>query len=158
MRHHCLLIFILWCIVQKYWPIDHCLIFHGLRKHSRDLGQIQIVNRDGRVTCNDTWPIFLHNTPKYEYFCTKLKIEYFCTKKKLGRIAQHGLSKNIHLWAQGTLEPRKANELGSPGRTSSSGAQGEHKLMFTAWQPRKDWATKYTKKLSLSNSFRGDLT
>ena len=31
-----------------------CLIFHGLRKHSRDIGQIQIVNRDGRVTCNDT--------------------------------------------------------------------------------------------------------
>ena len=63
----------------------------------------------------------------------------FLHEKKLSRVAQHGLSKNIHLWAQegqATREPREDKQLGT---------QGEHKLMFTAWQPRKDWANKYTK-------------
>ena len=33
------------------------------RKLIRGIGQIQIVNLDGRVTRNDTWKMFLHNTP-----------------------------------------------------------------------------------------------
>ena len=66
----------------------------------------------------------------------------FLHEKKLGRIAQHSLSKNIHIWAQGTREGQASRE---PREDKQLGTQGEHKLMFTAWQPRKDWANKYTK-------------
>ena len=59
-----------------------CLIFRGLRKHYisavskniqrahkrkliRGTGQIQKDNCDDRVTCDDTGPIFVHNTTKF---------------------------------------------------------------------------------------------
>ena len=40
----------------------------------------------------------------------------FLHEKKLGRVAQQGLSKNIHLWAQegqATREPREDKQLGT---------------------------------------------
>ena len=39
------------------------IFLHEPRKLIRGIGQIQIVNLDGRVTRNDTWKMFLHNTP-----------------------------------------------------------------------------------------------
>ena len=119
-------IFILWCIVQKYWSgIVTCymkmrqinelhadLTSFNIQLCKKTQGAVGWVKRFGRdlpkkrcfftpsLTCNDTWPIFLHNTPKYENFCTEHSKLNISARKKSSRLAQQGLSKNIHLWAQ----------------------------------------------------------
>ena len=135
------------------------IVLPNLKKTQGAVGWVKRFGRDlpkkrcfftPSLTCNDTWPIFLHNTPKYENFCTEHSKLNISARKKSSRLAQQGLSKNIHLWAQ-------------EGQATQGGKAAREPRENINWCSQHDSHGKtelpnIQKKLSLSNSFRGDLT
>ena len=79
-----------------------CLLFHDLRDHLSNICLIHIIGSKSYfkvcrvphdcVTRNCSWPIFLHETPWFEYNCTR--------NKKSSRDRCPCLRRNIHLWIE----------------------------------------------------------